>query len=64
MSAYGEKHQILHDSQEGFREERSTSRQFQFLIATLEDVRSTNQDIYLLYTDFKMPLVLLITQGY
>ena len=27
LSAYGERHQILHDSQEGFRAERCTSRQ-------------------------------------
>jgi hypothetical protein len=53
ISAYGEKHQILHDSQEGFRAERSTSRQLQLLIAALEDARFTNQDIYLLYIDFK-----------
>ena len=53
LSAYGERHQILHDSQEGFRAERSTSRQLQLLIAALEDARLTNQDIYLLYIDFK-----------
>ena len=53
MSAYGEEHQILHDSQERFRAKRSTSRQFQLLTATLEDARFTNQDIYLLYIDFK-----------
>jgi hypothetical protein len=53
LSTYGEKHQILHDSQEGFRAERSTSRQLQLLIAALEDARFTNQDIYLLYIDFK-----------
>ena len=53
LSAYGEKYQILHDSQEGFRAERSTSRQLQLLIATLEDARFTNQDIYILYIDFK-----------
>ena len=53
LSAYGEKHQILHDSQEGFRAERSTSRQLQLLIATLEDARFTKQDIYILYIDFK-----------
>ena len=53
LSAYGEKHQILHDSQEGFRVERNTSRQLQLLIAALEDVRFTNQNIYLLYIDFK-----------
>jgi hypothetical protein len=53
LSAYGEKYQILHDSQEGFRAKRSTSRQIQLLIAALEDARLTNQDIYILYIDFK-----------
>ena len=53
LSAYGERHQILHHSQEGFRAERCTSRQLQLLIASLEDAQFTNQDIYLLYIDFK-----------
>ena len=53
FSAYGEKYQILHDSQEGFRAERGTSRQLQLLIAALEDARFTNQDIYILYIDLK-----------
>ena len=53
MSTYGEKHQILHDSQEGFRAERSMARQLQLLIAAFENARFTNQDIYLLYIDFK-----------
>ena len=53
LSAYGEKYQILHDSQEGFRAERNTSRQIQLLIAALEDAKFTNQDIYILYIDFK-----------
>ena len=53
LSTYGEKYQILHDSQEGFRAERNNSIQIQLLIATLEDARLTNQDIYILYTDFK-----------
>ena len=53
LSTYGERHQILHDSQEGFPAERCTSRQLQTLISTLENVRFTNQDIYILYIDFK-----------
>ena len=53
LSAYGERFQILHDSQEGFRAERGTSRQLQLLIAALEYARLTNQDIYILYIDFK-----------
>ena len=53
LSACGERHQILHDSQEDFRAERCTSRQLQLLIAALEDAQFTNQDIYLLYIDFK-----------
>jgi hypothetical protein len=50
---YGEKYQILQNRQEGFRQERCTSRQLQTLIAALEDSRLTQQDIYLLYIDFK-----------
>ena len=53
LSVYGKKFQILHDSQEGFRAERSTSKPIQLLIATREDARLTNQDIYILYIDFK-----------
>jgi hypothetical protein len=52
LSSYGEQHQIIHNSQEGFRQERCTSRQIQTIIATLEDARFTPQDIYLLYIDF------------
>ena len=47
LSAYGEKHQILHERQEGFRAKRGTSKQLQLLIAALEDARFTNQDIYI-----------------
>jgi hypothetical protein len=53
LTNYGEKHQILQNSQEGFRQERCTSRQLQRLIAALEDSRLTQQDICLLYIDFK-----------
>ena len=53
LSSYREKYKILHDSQEGFRAERSTSRQIQTIIAALEDAKFTNQDIYILYVDFK-----------
>ena len=52
FSSYSENHQILHNSQEGFRQERCTSRQIQLVIATLEDAKFSKQDIYLLYIDF------------
>jgi hypothetical protein len=52
LSAYGEKYQILHTSQEGFRQERSIPRTIQTLIVALEDARLTSQDIYILYIDF------------
>ena len=52
LSSYGEKHQILHNNQEGFRQERCTSRQIQFVIVALEDAKFSKQDIYLLYIDF------------
>jgi hypothetical protein len=53
LANYGEKHQILQNSQEGFRQERCTSQQLQTLIAALEDSKFAHQDIYLLYIDFK-----------
>jgi hypothetical protein len=53
LANYGEKYQILQNSQEGFRQERCTSRQLQTLIAALEDSKLTQQDIYLLYIDLK-----------
>ena len=53
LANYGKQHQILQNSQEGFREERWTSRKLQTLIAALEDSKLTHQDIYLLYIDFK-----------
>jgi hypothetical protein len=53
LANYGEKHQILQNSQEGLRQERCTSRQLQTLIAAPEDSKLTQQDIYLLYIDFK-----------
>ena len=40
-----------------FRAERFTFRQLQLLIAALEDAQFTNQDIYLLYIDFKNAFV-------
>ena len=52
LSSYGEKYQILHNSQEGFRQERCTSRQIQVVIAALEDAKFSKQVIYLLYIDF------------
>jgi hypothetical protein len=53
LANYGEKHQILQNSQEGFRQERYTSRQLQPLMAVQEDSKLTQQDIYILYIDFK-----------
>jgi hypothetical protein len=53
LSGYGKKYQILHDSQEGFCAECSTTQQLQIIISALEDTKLTNQDIYLLYIDFK-----------
>jgi hypothetical protein len=52
LSSFGKRYQILHNSQEGFRQERCMSRQIQTLIAALEDARFTTQDIYLLFIDF------------
>jgi hypothetical protein len=52
LASYGKKHQIIQNSQEGFRKERCTSKQLQTLITTLEDSKLTQQNIYLLYIDF------------
>jgi hypothetical protein len=41
LSFVGEKYQILHNSQEGFCQERCISRQIQTLITVLEDARFT-----------------------
>lgn len=56
LSTYGEEHQILHSSQEGFKQKKCTIRQIQEIIAALEDFKFTNQDIYLIYIDFKNAL--------
>ena len=53
LTSYGEKHRILHFSQEGFRPQRNTLRQIQTIIATLEDAKLTTNDIYLTYIDFR-----------
>lgn len=50
---YGKQHQILHNSQGGFRVEWYTSQQLQTLISTLGDNRFTTQDICILYVEFK-----------
>ena len=41
LANYGKKHQILQNSQEGFKQERCTSRQLQTLIVALEDSKLT-----------------------
>lgn len=53
LSQYGETHHILSTTREGFRAGCSTTKTLQTLIAVLEDAKHTNQDIYLLYIDFK-----------
>ena len=53
LSSYGETHHILHERQEGFRAEWNTARQIQTIIAALEDAKFTNQDICIMYIDFK-----------
>jgi hypothetical protein len=52
LTSYGEQHILLHFSQEGFRPQRNTSRQIQMIIASVEDARLTNKDIYITYIDF------------
>ena len=52
LTSYGEQHKILHFSQEGFRLQINTSRQIQMIIATFEDAKLINIDVYLIYIDF------------
>ena len=63
LSSYGEKHQILQDSQEGFCVECGTSRQLQTIIAALEDAHFTNQDTYYILI-LKMLLIQLTMPDY
>jgi hypothetical protein len=56
FSGYGKKHQTFHDSQKGAWVERCIAKQLQRIVCTLEDVKFTNQDIYLFYINFKIPL--------
>ena len=53
LTSYGKQHRLLHFSQEGFRPQRNTSRQIQMILASLEDARLTNKDIYITYIDFR-----------
>jgi hypothetical protein len=53
LIAYKEQYQILHDNQEGFWAKRNIARQLQRLSIALKDAKFTNQDIYILYIDFK-----------
>ena len=59
LFGYGEKYQILHDSQEGFCAERSTTDNYKLLLALLKMLNS----LIKIYTSFiltsKMPLALL-----
>ena len=57
LSVYGERHQILYESQKWFKAKRWTSRQLQLLIATLENAKFTKQNIYIIYVDFKYAFV-------
>ena len=52
MTDYAETQGLLTDCQEGFRRDRSTTRQIQMLTAALEDAKITKQDIMCLYIDF------------
>lgn len=49
---YKEQQIILQFSQEGFRPQENTFTQIQMIIASVEDTRLTNKDIYLTYIDY------------
>ena len=53
LTSYGERHKLLHFSQEEFRPQHNTSRKIQTIITTLEDARLTNKDIFIAYIDFQ-----------
>ena len=52
LAMFVEQHDLLSDSQEGFRPDRNTTRQLQRLIMTMEDAKLTDSPLYVLYVDF------------
>ena len=52
MQDYCEAHDILTDSQEGFRSGKGTMRQLQTVVNMLSDAKLLKKDIYALYVDF------------
>ncbi len=51
LQDYAEEVGMLNDAQEGFRKQRSTSRQLQTLVQTLKDAKVSKKDIVMLKTD-------------
>lgn len=49
FSTYRERYQILNETQEGIKQERSTTRQIQTIIVALGDAKM-NEEIYTYYT--------------
>ena len=52
MHEFADHHDILSDSQEGFRPNKGTSRQLQMVVNMLSDAKLMHQDIFALYVDF------------
>jgi hypothetical protein len=52
-SAYAEAHGILSDQHDGFRHSRSIHEALASLIMTIEDAKSHNKDLYIMYANFK-----------
>ena len=52
LSMYAENYNLIHNTQEGFRQYRNTTRQLTNLIHTIEDAKLTNRNLYAAYIDF------------
>eukprot|EP00798_Chlamydomonas_sp_ICE-L_P014832 gene14832-biopygen23857 len=52
MSKYLDQYQVLSDSQEGFRQNRSTHRQLTHLLHDIEDAAHSKRDLFAAYFDF------------
>jgi hypothetical protein len=53
LSDYAEEHNILQDSQQGFRRVRNTRKQINRLLTVIEDARLEHNELHVMYIDFK-----------
>ena len=52
MTDFAEHHNILSSSQQGFRQEKGTSRPLVMMQNTLHEAKLLGKDIFLMYVDF------------